>query len=130
MDNYNTKRKGVEVKIVETGETFNSIRACANKLHADVSQVGQVCRGNNGLKTVHGYHVVPVKNRIDILDSAKGEYRGRPGVRIKIRETGETFNSISDCAKAINGSAGAIHDAAHNNRNRVTHKGLHFDILE
>lgn len=130
MSEFDTKRSGVEVKIVETGEIFNSIQACAKRLGASVGQVGQVCRGDNGLRTVHGYHVIRTKDSIPRFDISKKEYRGRPGLRVRIVETGEEFNSVTDCAKAIHGNIGMIHDVVRGNRNRHTYKGLHFEEIK
>lgn len=127
MSNYNTKRNGVAVRIVETGEVFNSMQACANCLGVDVRWLGNVVRGEHGLHTIHGYHIVPTTDTRTIKDIGRTEYRGRPGTKIRIVETGEVFDSILDCAKALHGSAGSIHDALCNNRNRTTYRGLHFE---
>lgn len=35
MNEFDTKRDGIPVRIVETGEEFNSIQACANRLNVD-----------------------------------------------------------------------------------------------
>ena len=32
MNEFDTKRDGIPVRIVETGEEFNSIQACANRM--------------------------------------------------------------------------------------------------
>ena len=56
------------------------------------------------------------------------EDRGRPGVKVERVETGETFNSITDCAAHINGSAGTIHDVISGRRN--THKGYKFKLTD
>lgn len=130
MNKYNTKRKGVTVRIVETGEVFNSMQACADHLGVDVRWLANVVRGEHGLRTIHGYHVVPITDTRTIMDIDQTEYRGRPGTRVRIVETGEVFNSILDCAEAIHGSAGSIHDALHNNRNRTTYQGLHFEFAD
>lgn len=128
MNNFNTKRNGVEVKIVETGETFNSIQACAEYLSASVSQVGRVCRGVKGSCTVHGYHIVRTDDTEPRIDIYRNEYRGRPGVRVQIVETGEVFESLTDCAKAIDGYPNRVHDVIYGNRK--THRGYHFKFID
>lgn len=128
MNEYNTKRNGISVRIVETGEEFNSIKACADRLGGNASQVGNIVRGKRGLRTCHGYHVVRADSAVDNCDLRK-EYRGRPGTKVRIVETGEEFNSISDCAKSIDGNIGMIHDVINNNRNRHTYRGLHFEKI-
>ena len=50
----NTKRDGVKVRIVETGEEFNSIQSCANYLDVNAHWLGQVVKGNRGLRTCRG----------------------------------------------------------------------------
>lgn len=125
----NTKRDGVEVMIVETGERFNSLQACADYLGVNVSWLGRVVRGQNNLYTIHGYHIVRTDDICDEVDYEVREHRGRPGVKVRILETGEIFDSISDCASAIDGSPGAIHDIINGNRKRQTHKGLHFEMV-
>ena len=47
--------------------------------------------------------------------------------KIRIIETGEEFNSITECAKAINGHISLI-DACLVGK-RKTHKGFHFEIV-
>lgn len=125
-------RDGVEVKIVETGEIFNSIKACADYLGVSPSAVSRVVFGQQGRKTCRGYHIVitsdtPMPEKDISNDEIK---RGRPGTRVKVVETGVEYDSISDCAKAINGSAGTIHDILHNKRSRSSHQGLHFEAID
>lgn len=50
---------------------------------------------------------------------------GRPGIRVRIIETGEEFQSITDCAEAINGNDRHICDCL-SGRQR-THRGYHFE---
>ena len=123
-----TKRDGIRVRIVETGEEFNSIQSCAYHLGVNAHWLGEVVRGNRGLRTCRGYHVVPVEDYDEDLYFDRTEYRGRPGVRVEIIETGEKFNSITDCARHINGSAGTIHHVL--NGNRKSHKGYHFKTVD
>lgn len=130
MNNYNTKRNGVEVKILETGEVFNSMQACADRLGVDTRWLGNVVRGERGLHTIHGYHVTRSDDTRTIDEIDQIDRRGRPGRKIRIVETGEEFNSISECAEAMNGSVGTIHDALHNNRNRTTYRGIHFEFVD
>lgn len=49
---------------------------------------------------------------------------GAPPRKVKIIETGEIFPSISDCARAINGSAGAICQCINNKKDK--YRGMHF----
>ena len=121
--------RGIKVKIVETGEIFDSVKSCADYISASPSSVSKVVLGNNRYHTCHGYHIVPADRLISDVDIHRKEYRGRPGIKVRVVETGKEYNSIADCAKAINGSPGTIHDILHNNRNRSTHKGLHFECI-
>ena len=51
--------------------------------------------------------------------------RGKP---IRIVETGEVYDSISECARRIGGSQGAISECLAGKRS--THKGFHFEYVE
>lgn len=127
MEPYDTKRDGIKLMIKETGEVFNSLQACADYLGVNVSWLSRVARGDRGLCTVHGYHIIRLDNSNNIHNTRR---RGRPGTGIRIVETGAEFDSISECARALDGSAGTIHDVLHNNRNKNTYKGLHFEKIQ
>lgn len=49
---------------------------------------------------------------------------------IRIIETGEIFNSISDCARAIGGRPHTICMCLDDKYNRSAHKGLHFEYVD
>lgn len=53
---------------------------------------------------------------------------GTPPRKIKIIETGETFPSISECARALKGSAGAICQCV--NGLKKHYRGMHFEAFE
>lgn len=129
-DFYNVKRKGVEVMIIETGETFDSIQSCADYLNVNPTWLGHVVRNEKGYCTIHGYHIIRTDGKYNTVDLTKKEYRGRPGVRVMITETGEKFDSIMDCAKAIGGYPSKIHDVLYHNNNRHTHRGYHFQFID
>lgn len=126
MNEYDTKRSGVRVKILETGEVFNSTKACADRLGVHASQVGRVVRGEPGCRTCHGYHIVEADSNAEFDPNAK-EHIGRPGIKVRIIETGEIFDSITDCAKAIEGDPSAIHRVLR--KERLSHRGLHFEFV-
>ena len=114
MNEYNTKRDGVQVIILETGEEFNSITACAKRLGVDDRWLGKILRGQ-GCYTCHGYHLQKVTNfNNDVLTFANP--KGRPGKKVTILETGEEFNSITECAKKIKGSPSGISETMSNKR--------------
>ena len=114
MNEFDTKRDGIPVRIVETGEEFNSIQACANRLNVDAKWLGKVVRGETGFNTCHGYHIVVSGGRyssdppLDII--------GRPGQRIEVLESGEEFQSARECARNIEGDHKSVLRAARNNR--------------
>lgn len=126
---YEPKRKGIKIMVAETGEVYNSITECANHLGVNSSWLGKVSRGNNNLSTCHGMHILRIDDPRKDYDTSRNEYRGRKGTKVRIVETGETFNSIDKCAKSIKGSPGTIHDILNGKRNRSTHKGLHFETV-
>lgn len=61
------------------------------------------------------------------LWSPEHEYYCRP---VKIVETGETFDSIAECAKAINGRPHTISMCLSDKYNRSMHKGVHFEYAD
>ena len=120
MSDFDTKRDGVRCEIIETGEVFNSLQACADRLGVSARWLNRVSRGK-GVYSVHGYHI----KRSDIKPSVNRG--GRPGVRVRCLETGEVFNSITSCAEAIGGSPSKIHEAMHVHNYRHSHRVLHFE---
>ena len=105
-----TKRDGVSVMILETGEVFNSIQACADHLNVNVNWIRNILNDSDPHKVCRGNHIVRVNKPLPDFDLTRSDYRGRPCVRVMIAETGEIFESITDCAKYINGSTGRISD--------------------
>lgn len=119
------RRKGVRILVKETGEIYNSISECADALGVNISWLGKVSRRDQGLCTCRGLHLI----RIDEDQEEFEDRRGRPTVKVRIVETGEVFNSISECAEYIGGSPGAICDVLYSNRGRLTHKGYSFELV-
>lgn len=62
--------------------------------------------------------------KMGLVHGHKGPNAGTPPRKIKIVETGEQFPSISECARALKGSAGAICQCV--NGTRPHYKGMHF----
>ena len=48
-------------------------------------------------------------------------------IKVKVIETGEIFESMSDCAKAIGGTISGIHDCKKGRQK--THNGYHFEWI-
>lgn len=125
MSTYHTKRAGVAVRVVETGQIFNSVRECADDFGVSPTYISKIISSPEKCLTCQGFHIVKYGEKDPDYQHRK-ENRGRPGKRVELLETGECFDSISECAKEINGSPGSVHDALNNNRNRSSHKGFHF----
>lgn len=124
MSKFDTKRNGICVEIMETGEIFNSVQACANRLGVDAKWLGKIVRGESGFKTCHGYHVVAYEKRyltreVDIF--------GRLGQKIRIVESGEEFPSARECARSIDGDHKNVLRAARGNKK---YKERHFKIID
>ena len=47
--------------------------------------------------------------------------------RVKIVETGETFDSFSDCARSIHGTVSGIYDCE--TGRQTSHRGYHFEFI-
>ena len=59
MGEFDTKRNGIPVKILETGEEFNSIKACADAIGGNASCVSRVV---NIVLVMGSIFQKPVKN--------------------------------------------------------------------
>ena len=57
----------------------------------------------------------------------KNPNAGRPGKRVRILETGEVFDSILDCERAIGGNNRHICDCLSGRQH--THRGYHFEYV-
>ena len=122
-----TKRNGVEVMIVETGEKFNSITACANRLDVEPKWISRVANGKPGYKSCHGFHILRIDGKSPDLTETLIERRGNKGIPIRIVETGEEFKSITACANALNGNGSSICDILNGRTIQQTYKGFHFE---
>lgn len=128
MEQFKTKRDGTKVKILETGQEFNSVQACADYLGVNVKWIHAILGKTDRHKVCRGYHIVRVDAPLPDYDLTKHDYRGRPGRRVRILETGEEFDSVAECANYINGSTGRICDVI--NGHYETYRGLHFIAID
>lgn len=58
MGEFDTKRNGIPVKILETGEEFNSIKACADAIGGNASCVSRVVNGGSSRGLVLGMNAM------------------------------------------------------------------------
>lgn len=123
MNEFDTKRGGTSVRIVETGELFNSIQACADRLGVSAKWMARVVRGDSHVYSCHGFHVVQIDKNMDEFEPKK---KGRPGKKVGILESGEEFPSARECARSIDGDHKSVLRAAHRNRE---YKERHFKII-
>ena len=90
MNDFNTTRDGVEIKIVETGQIFNSIKACADYLGVSPSAVSRVVSGDS--ITCRGCHIVPANGTAPIYYVPETEKFPIQLVQDRI----EAFNRVYD----------------------------------
>lgn len=120
-------KNNVRVGIIETGEVFDSITACANYIGGNARHASIVSR--NPRMTCKGYHIVRIDEPIPEIDLSKS-FVGRPGIRVRIVETGDEFDSIKECAEFMNCSSGRIHDALTGYNNIHTYNGYHLHMCD
>lgn len=106
----------IPIRIVETGETFDSIEDCAKSINGDPELIRQCINPKYQRKTHKGFHYEPIDN----YDT------GRKAVKIRIKETGEVFDSVRECERAIDGAHTNIMKAA---KTGIAYKDLHFEFV-
>lgn len=106
----------IPIKIVETNEEFSSINDCARAINGDPELIRQCINSKYGRHTHKGYHFEPI-GRDDT---------GRRSTKVKIKETGEIFDSIRECERAIIGAHTNIVKAA---KEGTAYKDLHFELI-
>lgn len=62
------------------------------------------------------------------MKGKKNPNGGRKGIPIRIKETGEVFKTLHDCAEAIDGNNRHINDCLKGRQK--THRGFHFEYVE
>lgn len=105
------------IRIVETGEVFNSISECARAIDGDPENIRQCLYDKYARQTCRGYHFEWIE-KCEPVRSPK---------KIRIKETGEVFNSARDCERAIGGAHRSIVVAAATGK---PYNDLHFEIVE
>lgn len=105
------------VKIVETGEVFNSINDCARAIDGSRKNIA-MCLNPKYSRNMHkGYHFETIEDtELSTLPRA-----------VRIVETGEVFESARECAKEIDGHHSRI---THAIKNGWSYKDLHFEYLD
>ena len=98
MGEFDTKRNGIPVKILETGEEFNSIKACADAIGGNASCVSRVVNGGKGYCTCHGFHISKAGEESEV----RTDQRGRPGIGVQIIETGKTYGMLYRQVQLVN----------------------------
>ena len=119
---HETKRDGVKVVVLETGDVFNSIKSCADYIGASPSCVGKIVKGDIGYRTCKGYHIEALDDPISPKETNR--------TKVVIIETGMIFKSIRECARSIGGSPSAISNILNKKNYRTTHKGYHFEKVK
>lgn len=124
---YGPKHK--PVKVVESGEIFGSIKACARAIRGSEERINDCLEGrapsHKGLTFQHanGDEI----NTIGIEETISSKFaRSRTHRKpVRIVETGEVYESLTDCAKAIDGDSASISACLAGTHH--THRGYHFE---
>ena len=105
------------IRIVETGETFKGISECARAIGGDPENIRQCLYDKYDRQSCRGYH-------FEFVDKCEPV---RSPKKIRIKETGEIFNSARECERVIGGAHRNIVMAATNGNQ---YNGLHFEVVD
>lgn len=94
-----------------------------DKYNPDVTNLEWCNRSSNML---HAFKTGLSKPSMGMLGK-KNPNAGRKGIKVRIIETGEEFESITECEKAINGNNRHICDCL--SGKQKTHRGYHFEYI-
>lgn len=95
-----------------------------NKHNNDISNLEWVTEKEN---CQHAWATGLAKSSISML-GRKNPNAGRHGKPFRIIETGEVFQTLHECEKAIDGNNRHINDCLRGRQN--THRGYHFEYIE
>lgn len=112
------------IRIVETGEVFRSQNECARYIGGSASGIHDCRSGRH--ETHRGYHFEFQDDNGEWY-SVKRKPRSNEQ-RVKVIETGIIYDSITKCARAIDGTEPGL--ASCKSGRQETHRGYHFDFLE
>ena len=120
------------VRVVESGEVFESIHECARAINGDDSHIGDCLHGR--FKKYLGL-TFEYADASEINAKADGQSRSisfadRSNCRkpVRIVETGVVYPTIRACAKAINGDQPTITGCLKGRHK--THHGYHYEYVE
>lgn len=123
MSHYKT-RNGIKVVIAETGESFNSIKACADFLEISPTRISRAIQDADHFSTCKGIHVVRDSEDADLYFITT--LRRPVGKPVYILETGEKFESIRACARYVNGRHQQIRYAIKTGKQ---YRGYHYQYI-
>ena len=112
------------IRIVETGEIFRSQNECARRIGGTASGIHD-CRSGRHV-THRGYHFEFLDD--DGLWHKTDRENMSKRRRVTVLETGVTYDSVSECARAINGTVCGILSCRTGDQR--THRGYHFKFYD
>lgn len=107
----------IPVRIVETGEEFQTIEDCARHINGDAELIRQCLNPKYSRKKHKNYH----------FEALGDNNTGRTKTKVKIVETGEVFDSLRECERAIDGAHTNISKAI---KTGCSYKDLHFEEVD
>lgn len=136
---YHAHRTGLKhgpnqrpVRVIESGEVFESIKACARALGGDDRHIGECLAGRQRTHLGLTFEEAD-ENDVNMTRSSISksyEFIDKKTFKrpIRITETGEVYPSIRECARSINGDQGTISGCL--SGKHKTHKGYHYEYVE
>lgn len=88
------------------------------------------CKGNNRVTNLEwNTHKENMEHAFANGLGKRSEKCGSPKKKVRIIETGEVFDSISDCAKHVGDNPSHTHISSCIHGRRKTHKGYHYEVV-
>lgn len=132
QNDLNRGPKHRPVRVVESGEVFGSIKACARGIRGYDANIKRCLDGKarTYLGLTFEYATDAEVNANSYLDCGSAKYvKRKPHTRkVRVIETGKIYNSISECGTDVGGDTPGICGCL--SGRHKTHRGYHYEYAD